>query len=314
MAETVNQEAVTRFIAERFGQSAGASVAVLGGGDWSRAFSFCVDDRGLVVRFGRYQEDFLKDQQAMRFARSELPIPKVLEIGEALGLFYAVSERHFGVFLETLDQDRWRRLMPALLRGLDALRKIEFEGGVDWSSASHDSPLGWRQWLLASLEDRPGERVSGWRATLHETPEIEQVFVAGESAMRARLYACPEVRHLLHRDLLNRNVLVAEDASRLEAVFDWGCSLAGDFLYEAAWLTFWAPWYPALQALDFRRVLREHYQRIGLVVEHFDVRLYCYELQIGLEHIAYATFTGREDHQQEIARRTHNLLQSAVAE
>jgi hygromycin-B 4-O-kinase len=313
MAETVDKEVVARFVAERYGQSAAVSVAVLGGGDWSRAFSCCVNDQELVVRFGRYQEDFRKDQQAMAYAHPQLPIPKVLEIGEALGLFYAVSERHFGVFLETLDEAGWRRLLPALLRGLDALRGIEFDGGVDWAGESEGSARGWRQWLLASLEDRPGERVSGWRTTLQAKPEIEQVFVAGESALRTRLDACPEVRHLLHRDLLNRNVLVAVDASRLEAVFDWGCSLAGDFLYEAAWLTFWAPWYPALEALDFGQVLRNHYQRIGLVVEHFDERLRCYELQIGLEHIAYATFTGREDHQQEIARRTRDLLRPAVA-
>ena len=314
MAETVDQEAVARFIAERYGPSAGASVAVLGGGDWSRAFSLRADDRDLVVRFGRYQEDFVKDRQAMAFARPELPIPNVLEIGEALGVFYAISERHFGVFLETLDEAGWRRVLPALLRGLDALREIEFDGGVNWSGESAGSPLGWRQWLLASLEDRPGERVSGWRASLHETPEIEQVFVTGERVLRSLLVACPEVRHLLHRDLLNRNVLVAEDGSRLEAVFDWGCSLAGDFLYEAAWLTFWAPWYPALEALDFRRALHEHYRRIGLTVEHFDARLRCYELQIGLEHIAYATFTGRRDDQWTIARRTRDLLQPAVAE
>jgi hygromycin-B 4-O-kinase len=311
MAETVDQDAVARFIAERYGHSAGASVAALGGGDWSRAFSFCADAQKLVVRFGHYPEDFRKDQRAMRFARPELPIPNVLEIGEALGLFYAVSERHFGVFLETLDLAGWQRLLPALLRGLDALRETQFEGGVDWASTSQNSPLGWQQWLLASLEDRPEQRVTGWRLALHETPEIEQVFVAGESALRALLPACPEVRHLLHRDLLNRNVLVAADASRLEAVFDWGCSLAGDFLYEAAWLTFWAAWYPALEALDFRRMLRAHYHSIGLVVEHFDERLACYEIQIGLEHIAYATFTKRRDQQQEIANRTRDLLKHA---
>src|SRR5262249_43999400 len=155
-----------------------------------------------------------------------------------------------------------------------------------------------------SLEDHPGERVSGWRAALKETPEIEQVFVSGESTLRSLLWACPEVRHLLHRDLLNRNVLVAGDSSRLEAVYDWGCSMAGDFLYEVAWLTFWAPWYPALEALNFRQVIQKHYQSIGLVVEHFDERLSCYELQIGLEHIAYAAFTGRDDHEQAIAHRT----------
>jgi Ser/Thr protein kinase RdoA (MazF antagonist) len=172
-----------------------------------------------------------------------------------------------------------------------------------------DAPLSWRNWLVGSLDDRPGERVSGWRTVLHETPDVEQVFVAGESALRSLLWACPEVRHLLHRDLLNRNVLVTEDGSRMEAVFDWGCSLAGDFLYEVAWLTFWAPWYPALEAIDFRRAILEHYQSINLVVENFDQRLSCYELQIGLEHIAYAAFTGRNDHQEAITHRTRQILE-----
>jgi hygromycin-B 4-O-kinase len=310
MDEPVDKKVAARFVAERYGESAATSVTPLGGGDWSRAFSFCVNNQGLVVRFGRYKDDFLKDQQAMAFARPGLPIPKMLEVGEAFDLFYAVSERHYGLFLESLDEAGWHRLLPALLQSLDAMREIEFECGVDWYGGSSASPLGWRQWLLASLEDRPGERVSGWRTALQARPEIEQVFVAGENALRARLGSCPDGRHLLHRDLLNRNVLVAEDASRLEAVFDWGCSLAGDFLYEVAWLTFWAPWYPALEALDFRQKLRDHYQRLGLVIKHFDERLTCYELQIGLEHIAYATFTGRDDDQRTIARRTLALLES----
>ena len=46
---------------------------------------------------------------------------------------------------------------------------------------------------------------------------------------------------MVHGDLLNRNVLVAPDGSRLTAVFDSGCSTYGDFLYEVAWFTFWPP-------------------------------------------------------------------------
>src|SRR5205807_2481811 len=153
----------------------------------------------------------------------------------------------------------------------------------DWASEGGGAPSSWRQWLVASLEDRPGGRVSGWRARLEATPGIEEVFVSGERALRSFLPACPAVRHLVHADLLNRNVLVADDAARLEAVFDWGCSVAGDFLYEVAWFTFWAPWHPALDALDFRRVIEEHYEAISLPVEHFGQRLACYELQISLE-------------------------------
>jgi hygromycin-B 4-O-kinase len=312
--EAVDRLAAARFLEERYGPSA-RSVAELGGGDWSRAFAFRLDDRDLVVRFGQYLEDFAKDQKAMTFARPELPVPRVLELGEALGGFYAISERHFGAFLETLDERQWRLLMPALLRGLDALRDIQPSGiGVEWASEDVSAPLSWRQWLLASLEDRQDERVGGWRATLKEVPEIDAVFVSGEPALRSLLWACPELRHVLHRDLLHCNVLVAADASRLEAVFDWACSLAGDFLYEVAWFTFWAPWYPALAALDFRRVIEDHYETIGLQVENFDQRLTCYELQIGLEHLAYAAFTRRDDDLHAVARRTLQILEDPIEE
>jgi hygromycin-B 4-O-kinase len=307
----MDRESAARFLAERYGAGAG-QVAQLGGGDWSRAFSFRLDHRDLVVRFGRHLEDFRKDQEAMAFSRPELPVPRVLEVGEAPGGFYAISERHFGAFLETLDERGWRRLVPALLRSLDALRQVEPPGrGADWANEGGGVPLGWREWLAASLEDHPGARVSGWRAELERDPDIHDVFVSGERALRSLLGACPEVRHLIHRDLLNRNVLVADDASRLDAVFDWGCSVAGDFLYEVAWFTFWEPWYPALATIDFRRAIADHYQTIGLEVQNFDRRLACFELQIGLEHIAYATFTGREEDRRAIARRTLQVLETA---
>jgi len=301
--------AAARFLVDRFGPDVEA-VAELGGGDWSRAFAFRLRGRDLVARFGRYVEDFVKDRKAMAFARPELPVPAVLEIGEAPGGYFAISARSFGTFLEELDEPGWRRLMPELLRALDVLRTLEAPGrGVDWASEGDDAPVGWRQWLLASVEDRGGERVGGWRARLRQAPEAEQVFVSGERALRSLLAACPDVRHVIHRDLLNRNVLVAGDASRLEAVYDWGCSLAGDFLYEVAWFTFWAQWYPALEAIDFRSAVRAHYETIGLTVENFDERLACYELQIGLEHIAYATFTDRQADRDAVAGRTRQVLQ-----
>ena len=110
------------FLAGRYAGQA-CDVAELGGGDWSRAFSFRFAGRDLVARFGRYGEDFARDQQAMTFAGPDLPVPEVLETGRALGGAYAISQRCYGVFLESLDEAGWRRLLPALLRGLDTLRQ-----------------------------------------------------------------------------------------------------------------------------------------------------------------------------------------------
>ena len=160
--DLVDREAAARFLAGRYGAGVEA-VAELGAGDWSRAFSFRLDGRDLVARFGRHVEDFLKDRKAMGFARPGLPVPAVLDVGEsAPGLFYAISERRFGVFLE---------------------------------------------------------------------------------------------------------------------------------------------------AIDFRRAVEAHYAAVGLGVENFEERLTCYELHIGLEHIAYATFTGRNDHLGAIAGRTAQILE-----
>jgi len=77
------------FLAGRYaGQARG--ICELGGGDWSRAFSFRLAGRDLVARFGLYGEDFAKDQQAMTVAGLDLPVPEVLETGRALGGAYAM--------------------------------------------------------------------------------------------------------------------------------------------------------------------------------------------------------------------------------
>ena len=46
---------------------------------------------------------FEADRVAMAYSNPELPVPAVLEIGDAFGESYAISERHYGVFLEDLD-------------------------------------------------------------------------------------------------------------------------------------------------------------------------------------------------------------------
>ena len=311
MRQPVGLGEAAGFLAERYAGQA-RDVAELGAGDWSRAFSFRLDGRDLVARFGQHGEDFARDQQAMALSGPDLPVPPVLETGSALGGAYAVSERRFGVFLETLDADRWRRLLPALLRGLDTLRDAPaLAAGEPAGGGAPARAGGWREQLRAGLEDHPGQRVSGWRATLAGSAELDSLFTAGEHAVSGLLDACPEIRHVLHRDLLNRNVLVAGDGSRLTAVFDWGCYGVGDFLYEVAWFTFWAPWHAGLAAIDFRSAVLRHYRATGLDVPRFDERLRCYELHVGLTHLAYCAFTGDPGrHLPSIARRTREILGS----
>jgi aminoglycoside phosphotransferase (APT) family kinase protein len=284
-------------------------VNLLGEGVWSRAFAFRANGHDLVARFGAYQKDFEMDQYALKFAGPDLPVPKVIEVGHAFDGAFAISERYFGRFLEALDFESLRRLLPSLLRLFDAMRKfpVDQTASVQWS-ANLNQHLTWPEWLASSVVDDGDPRVGGWRDELAKIDEIDELFNRGVGVLHSLVKYCPTALHLIHGDLLNRNVLVSDDALRLEAVFDWGCSIYGDFLYDIAWFTFWSPWYPGLNALDFRTLLEEHYRDIELEVPNFTKRLACYELQIGLTHLAYNTLIKNPEARLEVALRTEQVL------
>jgi hygromycin-B 4-O-kinase len=92
-------------------------------------------------------------------------------------------------------------------------------------------------------------------------------------------------RCLLHCDLINRNVLVS--ANRITGVFDWGCSVYGDHLYDLAWFEFWAPWFPKLNMSYLRSELERRWTQIGYLPENKESRLVACYLHIGLDHLAY---------------------------
>ncbi len=307
MAEIdITEDSVKAFLNGHFGDGV-ANVALLGAGDWSRAFAFDHDGRTLVARFGKYREDFEMDRLAVAFERPGLPIPRVLDIGPAFGGAFAISERHAGRFLESIGVDKSEPLASGVLRLLDALREVPVDQNSSARWPGDDSHLSWREWLTTSIEDDGNERVGGWREELATAPEIEALCTHSVREMLALVADVPAKLHVVHRDLLNRNVLM-DDECEVTAVYDWGCSVYGDYLYDVAWFTFWAPWMTGLSKLDLGGRVRSHHQRIGVDVTNFYDRLRCYELHIGVEHLAYQTVMNDSAERSKVASRLHDLL------
>src|SRR5689334_16213362 len=91
------------FLCQRYGQV--ERLEPLGGGFWSSAYGFSAGGSELVIRFGASREWFEADRAAMAFSSRELPVPAIIEIGEAFGGYYAISVRHHGRFLEHVLPD-----------------------------------------------------------------------------------------------------------------------------------------------------------------------------------------------------------------
>ena len=284
------------------------SLTPLPGGFWSAAYAYRVGGQNLVLRLGTIPEGFEADRAAMTFDGPDLPVPTVVAIGRAFDVGYAISERHFGRFLEDVRADERLRSGPMLGNLLGALRSIEESPSPDSRNAadlaSRDS---WRAYLVAQVTDDGTSRNAGWRAALRQNPELERLFRACERRITDLLEACVERRHVVHGDLLHQNVLVSEDASTVTGVFSWKCSVRGDFLWDTAYCTFFSAWYPGVVAADpWARTLS------ALTPDEMrdaGARHHCYELTIGASRLGLYLSTEVEQNLRAAHRRLSEILE-----
>jgi aminoglycoside phosphotransferase (APT) family kinase protein len=263
------------------------------------AYGYRAGDRELVLRLGQSTDWYEIDRHAMTYARDGLPVPAVLSIGEAFDGAYAISERYHGRFLESVRADEAEVAGQTLMRLLDALRSVPDDGRLNAT---------WHGWLLACLQDDPTHPAGGWRATLAADSELDRLYRACESRIHELIGACPERRDLIHGDLLHANVLLAPDASRVNAVFSWKCSVRGDYLFDVALCTFWgALAHPGIEAIDT-------YARTLATAPTDDLvdaalRHHCYELHIGTSHLGWYVWTGDDDWLRRDAAHLEMLLE-----
>lgn len=297
---------VDRFMAGHFAGRA-SGVRLLAAGEWSRAYACLLDGREAVIRFGDHVEDFHKDKVMAARGSVRLPIPRVHQIGFAGDGFFAVSERVHGRPLDDLDATGMRRVLPSLLAALDATREIDVtasKGYGVWAPDGTAPAANWPRALLAVSGETT--RVPGWRAALAASPAGGNLFDQAYAKLRELAKSLPDGRHLIHGDLLNRNVLVK--GADIAAVIDWGNSLCGDWLYDAAWLIYWWPYYPQWRDIDIAAELEEHWRRKGTLPADRHHRLRAYLLHIGLDAMAYTAYRGRWDDLSRIARQTADLI------
>ena len=189
-------EQIRQFVAERFGPVEGVTIPQ--GGSWSSAYSFLAGTRELVLGVGHHREDVEKELIAATWCEPGLPMPDVLEVGEAF-------DCHFEV--------------------LTSIRRVVQPGhglGI-WHGPDVDAPASTWSEYLCRVADPVENRLVDWRYKHSLHPRASTALHLGCSTLQAKAGDLPAVRGLVHADLLLNHVVGSDNS--ITAVFDWGTPL-----------------------------------------------------------------------------------------
>ncbi len=282
------------------------SIETLRSGAWSSSLAVTTSHGGYVVRFAQTPDDFQCDQHASAFATTNLPIPQVFGIGQHGEHWWCISERMPGLHLDDLAPDDLVLTLPSVADMLITMREVDSSGTHGyggWDADGNGLFESFADQLLDVTRDDPKERGGGWSAFLSQHPYEQSVFDRGAEKMRELSAFLSTDRQLIHMDTINYNVNVVGHA--INGIYDWGCAMWGDAIYDLAWFRFWNPWYPAWADLDIPGKLES---MVGIEGDYSAERMMSCLLHIGIGHIRYNAFLGDAKGMNDVAVETERLL------
>lgn len=280
------------------------------GGAWSHAFGLDIGGNRYVLRFSKIADDFRRDEIAARFAGPNLPIPRVHGIGEWEHGWWCISKRVPGRHLDTLSSDELLATLPSLAAMLIAMRETnanELQGYGSWNSQGNGVYPSFEAQLLDVAIDSPDDRQHGGSNKLTQHPQAEEVFARGYELLKSLTRYLSRDRAMIHMDTLNFNVNV--EGNHIRGIYDWGCAMWGDPVYDLAWFRFWEPWYPQWAGIHLAdRLIRN----VGILGPHADERMHVCMLHMGLSHIRYHAFIENSPLLDGVTSATLALIEASV--
>jgi aminoglycoside phosphotransferase (APT) family kinase protein len=114
---------------------------------------------------------------------------------------------------------------------------------------------------------------------------------------------CSEERYLIHGDYGLHNTL-GTTPGKITGIIDWELSKFGDFVYDIAWLEFWAHY----DKQTYKEAYRELYEsKKGKEIENYEKRLQCYTLCVVLHMVYFNCTSGQLKAYQEMKTRFMHL-------
>ncbi len=274
---------------------------LLGAGMFSHAYSFRVGEQDFVVRVSAWAEDFEKDAFAStHFGAAGLPIPPILAMGRCDETrSFAITARCPGRPMVDWGLHRRRHLTPTLFQALAVIHAADVSDFPGWGlmdAGGQGQFSSWRDYLRTFYNQKFD---FAWDDLLARTFLAQRDLDDLMTEFERLLPFCPEEKYLVHGDYGFDNVIATRD--QITGVLDWAEMRLGDFLYDVAWLDYWSP------DLPFGDLWLAEAVSQGHDIPHFQERMRCYRLHIGLGGMAISAIHGDERGYLRQRQRAHRV-------
>lgn len=275
-----------------------SNLTPLVGGEASQAFGYNVNGQDLVIRINKhFDRGFKKEKYAYNnFKSLEIPIPKILDIGQLEdGQYFVISEKVDGELFKNLNDEEFDKNLPSLFSTLESIHSIDVSdkigyGKFDIEGIGQDK--SWKEYLLKVDE----HAIHMFDNSMLEKDVWDKIY----KRFTELISFCPEEKYLVHGDYNFGNLFSKNE--KIAGVIDWESSTYGDFLYDVARLQFFT------KDFDYEKAYLDFCNKIGKNIENFKERILCYQLRIGLSSLSFYAYSKQKDKYESCKNKLLNLI------
>ncbi len=280
----IDQTQVKVFVDAYF-KSSVDNLEIINSGAFSQAYTFENSRGKFIVRFNSHTSEGFRKEAVIYEEYSDIPTPRIINIGEYEGLHYSLSEAYSGQQLHKLNRESMQAVLPSLFATMNTIhtQTVKSGGFGLWGLDQKGKLRSFEEQLRRFIHEPEWE---AW-AKQHLFFDInfaQKLMVEFENLVKY----IPAERYFLHGDFGRTNIFALDN--RIEGVIDWSEAMYGDFLLDLAWCAFWESKVDMIAAYDS---FNKGNSRLNM--HDFEARVRLYLIFSSLNNMVFEVGRGRED-------------------
>jgi len=301
----VDSSTVEQFLRQKY-KSDILKFQFIKGGQLSQAFSFSVNNNAYVIKIRKDMHALKKEKaifETLPDKDPSIPLPKIHDLGifNKTGtpvLYYCICDLCEGQMLYEYGHTALLDFKSPFIEILVKINLVDISETQHYGHWEDFNKAPFRSWA-EFMDDYVKSKITDLKEIFAGNSEELSFINMLEEKINKLLPFCSEERHLLHGDYGLNNTL-GKGTNEITGIIDWELSKFGDFVYDIAWLEFWAYYGKQTYTEEYREIYEKKTEK---KIANYKERLQCYTTCVLLHMVHFFCLSGQLETYQNMKKR-----------